>query len=450
VKLSIHPAAADNCNTKVQVLLHRIEPEPDRYRVERGPGNPNIHSTFTFTPENIVGEIVFGWSDFVGKTVGKAFEDGNRLIGLFDDDYGQLVRIAEALHKSVRPPVVTVSLLTDLVFDWIKQSHRQATDESMTDYVLHECEKRIMEAEIWIPISYFYIPRPLVFGEITFRAITKAMMDEWETSVLAKCTNDKERAAVKTGIERRRRKFQGLAVATMKFAAEPDRAHEIAYEKTDKSVSLLRFFSPAMLDPAKTSYSAPLGRQHTDSYDYLLVKDKEIIDHNAGLVDRSSPVWNFTLEDQETWAPELHVLHGLLIADKLTDFQETVLNSLIIFSRSSLAKEISDKLIYMLVALESVFLKDSSEPIQDNISLRMAYMQDVSIRKGIIADVKEVYKLRSSFVHHGTRVSLDQYELLKRFQRHALLSLMALIPLAASPISKSDFFDDLENRRLRG
>jgi hypothetical protein len=118
---------------------------------------------------------------------------------------------------------------------------------------------------------------------------------------------------------------------SMKFEAEPDRAHEIAYEKTDKSVSLLRFFSPAMLDPAKTSYSAPLGRQHTDSYDYLLVKDKEIIDHNAGLVDRSSPVWNLTLEDQETWAPELHVLHGLLIADKLTDFQETVLNSLIIF-----------------------------------------------------------------------------------------------------------------------
>jgi hypothetical protein len=79
----------------------------------------------------------------------------------------------------------------------------------------------------------------------------------------------------------------------------------------------------------------------------------------------------------------------------------------------------------MLVALESVFLKDSSGPIQDNISLRMAYMQDVSVRKRMIADVKEVYKVRSSFVHHGTRVSLDQYELLKRFQRHALLSLMA-------------------------
>jgi len=207
-----------------------------------------------------------------------------------------------------------------------------------------------------------------------------------------------------------------------------------------------------MLDPAKTSYSAPLGRQHEDGYDYLLVKDKKIVAHNAGLTDKSTPVWNFTVEDQQTFAPELQVLHGLLVADKLTDFQEMVLSGLILFSRSFLAKEISDRIIYMLVALESVFLKDTGEYIQDAISLRMAYMQKLSVadRKQIIADIKAVYKLRSQFVHHGQRVSVDESELLTRFQRHALLSLMALIPLAASSISKADFFNDLENRRVSG
>jgi hypothetical protein len=291
-----------------------------------------------------------------------------------------------------------------------------------------------------------------VFGRVTFRAITKAMMEEWEASALSKCTTDNERTAVKTGMERRRKKFQALATGTMKIEAEPDRAYEIACRETDKSVSLLRFFSPAMLDPAKTSYSAPLGRQHGDSYDYLLVKEKKIVGHNAGLTDKSSPAWNFTVEDQQNFAPELQVLHELLVADKLTDFQEIVLNALIVFSRSFLAKEISDKLIYMLVALESVFLKDTGEFNQDAISLRMAYMQNVSVteRKQIIADVKAVYKLRSLYVHHGQRISFDESELLKRFKRHALLSLMALIPLAATNISKSGFFEDLETRRLTG
>jgi hypothetical protein len=452
LKLTIHSEAAKNCNQKAKDLLQRLQRAPERFSRKRGTSNPDIHSTFTFTPENIVGEIVFGWSDFTGNTVAKAFEQGNEYVGLFEDDYLQLVRLAEGIHKSLRPKVVTVRLLTNLVFDWVKEAHRKTINASMTDYVLQECEKRITEAEVWIPISHFFIPHPFVFGRITFRAITKVMMEEWETSALAKCTTDEERTAVKTGMERRRRKFQALATATMKIEAEPDRAYEIAYEETDKSVSLLRFFSPAMLDPAKTSYSAPLGRQHEDSYDYLLVKDKKIVGHNAGLTDKSTPVWNFTVEDQQTFAPELQVLHGLLTADKLTDFQEMVLNGLTVFSRSFLAKEISDKLIYMLVALESVFLKDTGEFIQDAISLRMAYMQNVSVaeRKQIVADVKAVYKLRSQFVHHGQRVSVEESELLRSFQRHALLSLMALIPLAASTISKIDFFNDLENRRLSG
>jgi hypothetical protein len=452
LNLTIHPEAAKNCNKKAEDLLQRLQSAPERFSRKRGPSNPNIHSTHTFTSKNIIGEMGFGWSDFRGNTVAKAFQQGNELVGLFEDDHIQLIRVAEAIHKSLRPPVVTVQLLTNLVFDWIKEAHRKTIEVSMTDYVLHESEKRITEAEIWIPISHFFIPHPFVFGRITFRAITKAMMDEWETSALAKCTTDEERTSVKTGMERRRRKFQALATATMKIEAEPDRAYEIAYEETDKTVSLLRFFSPAMLDPLKTSYSAPLGRQHEDGYDYLLVKDTKIVGHNAGLTDKSSPVWNFAVEDQQTFAPELQVLHGLLLADKVTDFQEMVIDGLTIFSRSFLAKEISDKLIYMLVALESVFLKDTGEFIQDAISLRIAYMQNVSVaeRKQIIADVKAVYKLRSRFVHHGQRVSVDESELLTRFQRHALLSLMALIPIAASTISKTDFFDELENRRLSG
>src|SRR5260370_31417556 len=120
-----------------------------------------------------------------------------------------------------------------------------------------------------------------------------------------------------------------------------------------------------MIEQAQTFYPTGVGRQHEDSDDYLLVEEKKVGANNEGLKDKSTPVWNFTVEDQQTFAPELQVLHALLIADKLTDFQEMVLDGLTIFSRSFLAKEISDKLIYMLVALESVFLKDTGEFIQD-------------------------------------------------------------------------------------
>lgn len=375
------------------------------------------------------------------------------MVGLFDDDYMELVRLAEALQKSITPRgVVGLAQISDLIFDWVKGIHRGASTSTMADYVLVECEKLIKEFEIWIPISHLYIQRPFIFGKITFRAITKAMIDEWEASSLSRADTPEEMESVRIGIERRRVKIQGLATATIKVEAERQRAYEIAFQEADRTISILRLLSPANIHPAKISYSAPIGRQHEDSYIYLVVEEGKIVGYNSGLIDRSRTHWNLKNEDLTTWAPELGVLSMLLKKETLTDFQQTLLDALVLYSRSSLAKQVSDKLVYVLIALESVFLKDSSELIQDAISLRMAYMQDVSVekRRAIINNVKAVYKLRSSFIHHGRSIGVDEMKILMEFMMNALLSLAALIPLAASEITKEEFFTNLENRRLAG
>jgi len=46
----------------------------------------------------------------------------------------------------------------------------------------------------------------------------------------------------------------------------------------------------------------------------------------------------------------------------------------LIYSRNSIATDISDKLLFVLVALESMLLKDSNEPLQKNIGERMAFL----------------------------------------------------------------------------
>jgi len=446
----MHPEAAQNYNSKAEALVKRLRPVPDHFKRKGGPPNPNIHTVHTFTSEDIVG---YGWTDFTGNVVARAFSEGELTVGLFDDDYMELVRLAEAMQKSITPRwVVGLKRISDLIFDWVKGVHRGASISTMTDYVLVECEKLIKEFELWIPISHLYIQGPFDFGKITFTAITKAMIDEWEASSLSKAATPEEMESVRKGIERRRPEIQGLATATIKVEAESERAYEIAFQEVDRTVSILRLLSPANAHPAKISYSAPIGRQHEDSYAYLVIEDGKIVGYNSGLIDRSRTYWNLKNEDLITWAPELEVLSMLLLKEKLTDFQQTLLDALVLYSRSSLAKQVSDKLVYILIALESVFLKDSSELIQDAISLRMAYMQDVSVekRRAIISNVKAVYKLRSSFIHHGQSVGVDETKILKDFMMNALLSLAALIPLAASEITKEEFFTNLENRRLAG
>jgi hypothetical protein len=450
LKLEIHSQASKNYNRKAEGLVKLLQPIPDNYRHKGGRPNPNIHTVHQFTPENI-GEMEFGWRDFTGKVVAKAFDDGGQMLGLFDGDHADLVRLTEGMQKSIAPhSVVSLQALHDLIFEWVKLKHQGSSTPTMTEYVLSECEKLIKEVEIWIPISLLYIQSPFSFGKVSFRAITKDMMDEWEKRALSKASDVAEEESIRKGFERYRKEFQGLAAAIIKVEAETEQAHEIAFEEIDRTMSILRFFSAANYHPAKICYSAPLGRQHRDSYTYLTVTEGRFVGHRAGLVDRSRPYWNLGHQDLNTWAPELAVLDKLLNREALTDFQEAVLDALILYSRSSLARQVSEKLIYILIALESVLLKDQGEFIQDAVSLRMAYMQDVPVekRRAIIANVKTVYKLRSSFIHHGHNIGIDDTKLLTEFMTNAILSLGALIPLAASEITKEEFFNRLEDRRL--
>lgn len=454
MKLEMHPQASQNYNKKAEELLARLCPAPERLKPKEIPTNPNIHVSHRFTPANTVGEMGFGWTDFTGNVAARAFGEGGQLLGLFDEDHTNLIRLSEGMQKSTNPrDVVSLQLLSELIFDWLKQKHRGASVPAMTEYVLAECEKQIEEMEVWIPISLLYIQSPFILGKITFRAITKTMVDDLEASVKAKCTKPEEFDSVQQFIERIRKEIQGLATATIKVEAEPRRAYEIAAAESENAMNILRFFATANFHPTKICYSAPWGKQHQDSDRYLLVKDDKIIGHTSGFSDRSRVHWNLSNEELQMYAETgLDVLSNLLKAEKLTDFQKSVLEALFLYSRSSLAKQLSDRLVYILVALESIFLKDCNEPIQDNISLRMAYMQPVSVeeRHAITRNVKATYALRSSFIHHGHSISVDDTATLQEFVKNAWFSLQALVPLAVTEITKEEFFNNLEDRRLAG
>jgi hypothetical protein len=70
----------------------------------------------------------------------------------------------------------------------------------MTEYVLTESEKLVEQLEIWLPISHLFIQQPFIFGKITFRAVTKTMVDDWEASLLSRAKTPKEVESVKKGI----------------------------------------------------------------------------------------------------------------------------------------------------------------------------------------------------------------------------------------------------------
>ena len=79
---------------------------------------------------------------------------------------------------------------------------------------------------------------------------------------------------------------------------------------------------------------------------------------------------------------------------------------MVTFGRAALTADLREKMIWYCAGLESILLRDSSEPILQNLSERLAMFAYDTVQERTVAlkDVKEAYALRSRFVHHGLQV----------------------------------------------
>jgi hypothetical protein len=104
--------------------------------------------------------------------------------------------------------------------------------------------------------------------------------------------------------------------------------------------------------------------------------------------------------------------------------------------------------LFVLVALESLLLRDGTEAIQGNLAERLAFLAGPSFdeRKVIVETTRTVYRLRSNFVHHGKAV--EEVEALERFLDYAWKALATVLTEVDKFVSRDDLISYLNDRRL--
>lgn len=450
MKLELHPDAVVDFNEEADKLLLELKPiSQELSPTHKNSFHPDTFVSAHITDKDIIGEIRTGRVNQTGSEVAKYFGYNDITIGLEGESYKKLESVSQKMQRRKELyKKVSVTLLTNLIFDWLTDKYKNATNLSMIEYVLSECEGLIQESEIWIPVAMLYIQSEIKIGQITLKTITKEIFEHWRAE--AKKKNLAEIDKLQEWFNSEQKGLQGLAASTIKLCAEPERAFEIALEETEKSLSLLRFFSPSNLHPEIPSYCTVLGKENVDIVKHLIIRDNKLIWISSSVVDKALQDW--VIDDQLLSimrSPGLDILSNVLVKDCKTGFQDIVLDSLMLYSRSSLAKNLADKLVYILVALESILLKNENEPIQHNIGERMAFFigADLSERKSIIKNVKKAYTLRSSFIHHGRTV--EDIKTLTAFMRNAWMFFSQVILNVNHFITKEQFIDAIENRKLR-
>ena len=136
---------------------------------------------------------------------------------------------------------------------------------------------------------------------------------------------------------------------------------------------------------------------------------------------------------------------ALLAKQDKSPFQEHLLETLLLYSKSSISNDLSDRLVFILVALEYLLLKNKSEAITRNFARRFSVLlgENDERRAELEQRVRDIYKSRSNFIHHAEKVR--DMELLTNFMRDAwCLMMRVLLELSDRYQTKADFISSID------
>lgn len=449
-ELGLHPDAAKNFDEKAKELTSRLIPFDPSQQGEP-PFKPELFPVATITEDEMIGGIqILSRGELYGKISEMYFPRGDQFVGLAGESFMALQTLAEAVQKtrSFRQHVSQEFVLKKTL-QWLRGRLEQTTDTTFSDYIVEEARHSVAPTEIWIPLFGFHVQSELPVGRVTIRTITKQMLDQAEEE--RKSADAQNAETVAQLFQKWRRELQAAPAATINLVAEPIRAHEIAFEEAEKSVSALRFFDPAICLPELRSYWAMLGLERRATATYLTVRDGKILTRtdNALLKGRPGALLDHAAITTIR-ASGLDTVGGILAKREgdRDDFETVLLGAILLYSKNALAEDVSDRLVYILAALELVLLRDGSEAIEKNLGERMAFLIGTTTadRQAVVKNTSETYALRSAFVHHGQ--SIKDLRTVAKFMRNAWACVSALISRVGIARSKQQLIDALEERKM--
>ena len=407
--------------------------------------SPNIFTPGRITDADIVGDVHLGWEDSDGKKLGIALaQEGGLRTGLVGPAYEKLEALARSMRK-VQPFKSTASMefLRGQIFEWIKDRHRGHGSAGCVNYVVQALQTEVAQHRLLFPVSELHVQSPLTLGLVTVSTFPERIFEELESKQI-----DGPSARAHAELCRSmRRDFQGLAVAETSVFGEPIRAQEIASDRVELAIGLLRFFTP----PGVTSRVARWGYapRRTDRV-FITDASGKFSSTSGAIIDRpGTMVLSDNLRDILLGVGLAEVC-DILAHNSRTDFEKALLKGMVTFGRAALTPDPEEKMVWYCAGLESILLRDSSEPILHNLGERLAMFSydTVDERTAALKDIKKAYSLRSRFLHHG--VDIEEGEIVAGFAHHGLRLFSRIAKAVADFSSKLEFLDHIDRMKLSG
>ena len=160
-----------------------------------------------------------------------------------------------------------------------------------------------------------------------------------------------------------RKDHQGLASIVTVIEAEPEYASDYAMEEARKITAILGIFSDATLLPNIKCVSNIKGAENIARATEFSESEEEEFTMSNSIMDKSSAkYWRLDRRRiREIREEGLDKISSLLASDSLKDFEQSVLNSFFLYSKSAFTADPVEKVVHILSSLESILLKNENE-----------------------------------------------------------------------------------------
>ena len=407
MKIELHPEAVKSLDKKADELASKIEIRPHKVSVQREE-NPDRRFATEIKSEDIVLEMGSLTEGLGQKTAIFKF-DLEGQVGFFDASYKQLGEFVD-LIKSRFQNRLSKLFIEECYTDWAyeKLKTKKAEQESFMQLLVTKAETVIKTIKLGVPVDNLYLQSPLKIGRIVFEYVEEGAFTSFEEMVRKSAPPDDHRQEVSQIVEKLRKDFQGKIIATMSLEAEYEAALEIFSSEANRAVTILKFFSPPAFVSQLTSYVGLRGSIHLPIQNIIRYEHGTILQNQRVLV-KESVDWG--ISDQEL--NELKKA-GLTLAVQMAEMedksalQQSLMDSISLFVKGITSSNFHDRLVLILVSVESLLLRDTNEPIS-SFKPRLAILTHESPqeRSSAIDLLGQAYTLRSGYLHHGNSSSKD-------------------------------------------
>jgi hypothetical protein len=453
--LAFHASAHENFNAKALELLTQLssssfflEQPSAADSAEDGPIIHHVPSSAERYPIDV-------FRDGAGAVVARSFVHEGIISGLQADAYRNLRRLAEGIQRTSNfRKMASIATVEKLLFEWIREQVLGSTAATATQYLIDRVEASVRTFRVIVPFFKVIVPESIQIGQVTIRTLRSDEFQEWERFAIGKNPSVEHVLKVREIFFRERNQLQGFAAAEVTLTGEKARVLEIAIGEAEQAVSLLRLFTPAIISPQGRSFCALFGREQAGSTSTIILSNAGVNGISLGKTSdtETDVIWEIERDTLKLIRESaLNRLAENLLDESASEFAHEVRAALYLYSQSALKSAPTDKLITIIIPLESLLLRSSSEPIGENISYRLAHSIGLTPeeRKRILETTRKAYGLRSGYVHHLKPVETDKdLDTLRSFMEYAWQFFMKIGTTVNRYKDRTEFLSMLDDRKL--